>query len=338
MILPFLNQINCNDDNVKGYYFYKIASDVNYYTGLIGKFPINCKTIEIVKPHEELISIKKNNCLSRFKNQFIQFNPILLFCENKAILNIIEECNLYTENSDHMKNIFMSEEKQNNFSCDVWKIFDKKLTDNIKAIVNNISTQLFIADGHHRFQAIKDIYLSNKSLNLSILAMLTDVSQIKLHSAYRVIERVEFKVLDNLIPLLKNEFSVRLLQKKPTALRQNQCLMFCLGSWFSIAFENVLLASQYGDFNAGYYQIEKKILSLINQNQKSTVKIKIIKKEKFSFKNNSQLVLFLPDLTLETVIKRANKNLTLPPHVTYFEPKFPDNIFLHTVLDSKECA
>lgn len=290
-----------------GLYLLNVENGAKSINLLIGS--VNYDEKSIFLPNENTHPDKLYGYHEMFHTHKMQINPILTFCKENLSIDMLTS--LTTSYPPKIQAII----GKANYS--LWQIKNPIELQNIKNILNKINS-LYIADGHHRFSIFKNI-----SKKTNIMISITDSNSICLKSCHRV-------VTGNIDKNWKTT-----IQKFCTISDQIQSdtirLIFCNGEKYSLRIkpeflQNAPMSSLISNFifnkSFGIYDSSRQIFPLPgNIDQKRTDDI-------FSLYQDSQAIVFIPDLDVSEFFRVVDGGNKLPPTSTWFEPKIIDGFLM----------
>ena len=221
----------------------------------------------------------------------------------------------------------------------LWCVEDSKFHKVLKNIFKNIDN-LYIADGHHRMGAmtlIADKYkLQNKKFNNAMIAAFP-TNQSKIYDYNRVIKDLNCLTEKKFIELISNNFTVKSENSSFKPIKKNQFGMYHENKWYSLEFkkniekENIL---ENLDINILNNYCLKPFLNIKDVNNDERIRFiagchGLQALETKVNENKDSVAFSIFPCSIKDVMNVANKNLTMPPKTTWFDPKPLDGLVVY---------
>lgn len=288
------------------FYFCKTSFQKHTCYGLIaqvsGSYP-NKKLFG----HEECFPNKIAEFYTKFQQSNLQLSPVLLFHQDdsdwddflkSSIKNTVPDIVAYSSKCTY----------------EIWKV---DLEKNISLFYTGIN-KLYIADGHHR---ISSLFMSK----MNVLAYIVQSKYLKNYPIIREYNIFCNDLMKSILEDIKGKFDIHSVEfKKIFSEKYNNPIL-------SIGAENFMIANIDGDIN-NLQEFLGTISSMnaINSSDICFTNYQINKENSKKFiklsteERKSRIFLYIPQLNIEKHIE--NRNIMLPPHSSWFEPKIPPGI------------
>ena len=307
-----------------GYYICKIIQ--KEHKPVIGIIkPINYREFDCrIIPHEQVNKDKVNNYIDQFIEKGILNNPILLFYKK------------FPEFQDYLKQIIYDMEPNHtrcidNTIYEVWSINSAQVMIKLQSYFNGIN-ELYVADGHHRIQALLEIYSrSTTNFPYEYISFVVQEDDLKLATFNRFIKGINVST-DILMNKLKRDYSIKQVGQK--TLNFESSIYFYLNqTWYQLKIKKQKCNNKFHCLP--HVNIDKFITSILMSSSEMTGEIlyspgtdRIDEILQFFQENRCQLAIHIPRLSLADLYDITKSCHTLPTHSTYFTPKIPNNLFI----------
>jgi len=318
------------------YYIYKISSDNHSQIGIIGTAKLSAYDNLHIRGHEEIYLERAQERSDQMLNLNAQIGPIyVIYPDNQEINNLIND------------NIAL----QSNFSfqaldeCNhsLWVLDDPKIVNEINNIFNKIN-RIYIADGHHRIEAMLKLsdykkhqnssHTGEELYNYAMVAAFPQ-SQARILDYNRLVKDLYGYSKEDFLKQVKKRFNI---EKKEGLFSPNKPKTFGMyinNSWHSLELkkepEQNLFHINNLDINLLHYYLLEPILGIGDPRYDKRLDfisgfhgIEAIQKKVDEGEVSIGFSLF--PTQIEDVITFADKKLTMPPKSTWFDPKPLDGL------------
>jgi uncharacterized protein (DUF1015 family) len=307
------------------YYICRVRNIEKSFVGLIGIVDCNTVLNNITIKHEMVFKDKINKLANSFKRINLQINPALLVCNDTPITDDFYSSVMNVEP-------FLAVTENNNIH-EFWAINDKTLISYLSRCLNKTLCKLYIADGHHRIEALIE---STKEKNQYFLAMLVTPDNIELKSYHRLITNTTSITKNELFNGISKNFNIE-ISNKTLQLTKCKFQLYIEGQWYSL--KPIINKANEMDHHLDPIIIDKyffkDVLGIDNQAhsegcidfipgtlEKGLIASKVDR-------NEALAALLIPPLSISEFMQAARKNIILPPNSTYFEPKFVNGLIAY---------
>ena len=196
-------------------------------------------------------------------------------------------------------------------------------------------TKFYIADGHHRIHALSKIKRqSATTFSQNYLSFIVQEDELRLGSFNRLIKGID----------INTEFFIRQLRQKYLIEKAPQDALNCVDNiyiyindiWYQLELKKQIYSSKFTQFPSVH--IDKFIISLLASHYPLTSKIlyspgtgRIDDILQFYAKNQCQVAINIPKLSLHDLFRVTKQYCKFPPHSTYFTPKIPNDLFIQKI-------
>ena len=321
------------------YYIYEIKTTSHTQVGFLAIANIQSFISNKVRGHELIYEKKSQERANQMLNIETQIGPIYVsYKDNNELDNFILK--LTMSNPEYQFLAF--DNSQHTLWCVEKNLDIEKLT----SLANKLD-YLYIADGHHRIEAIKKMYEIKSSKNKNhtghegynfFMISAFPKSQSKIYDYNRVVKDLNLLSVDDFLSNIKENFEYVHSSEpvRPTKVREFG--MYHDGKWYLLKFKNENLLENdilsKLDINIIDKFCLKPILGIKDANTDDRIRfiagchgLKALEKK---VNDNPDSVAFsIFPTKMSDVIKIADKNLTMPPKSTWFDPKPLDGLVVY---------
>ncbi|MCI4443523.1 MAG: DUF1015 domain-containing protein [Lentimicrobium sp.] len=331
----FKNEIILVKDRKPGIYIHKIVNKTQSYTGIIVGTSVEDYRNNIIKKHEGIIAFRVRLLKEYMKYSEFNTEPVLMtYPVNKSIENWLYNCTQKLADFE-----FSTTKKETHY---LWKIDDALEIDWIQNIFKK-TENLYIADGHHRTEAIK--LLSDENDNPEntaknyILSYLISENNVKIYEYNRLVKDLNGLSKENFIKELNKNFNVKNWKQKPFQPSQKyQIGMYLDNEFYSLdlktenfTFKNALDCL---DTQILYENVLLPILDIEDVRNDERIeyisgKQSIIEIKQRIDDGEFQVGFLMFPSNINEIKDLADSNLIMPPKSTYIEPKFRNGLVIY---------
>ncbi|MDP8259720.1 MAG: DUF1015 domain-containing protein [Candidatus Gygaella obscura] len=317
---------------------FKIGNVKKERIGFISLLNLNINRKNKVYPHEHTHVVPKKDRLKLLSSVKANLSPIfVLYQDKKHFIQAL--CKQYSLRIKPFMTF-----KFDGLINDIWRITDKRTIKEIQKITN--ASQLFIADGHHRFEVNK-MYLEKmrkkqKAVDLKrfsycmsyfLDATLSGVDILPIH---RVIKNLKKQNSLDLIKRLKQYFIVKEIKNKKSFLaglkKTSKTIGFYNGRYYLLFLNNRTRLDKMIKGASVHY----KDLSVVALNKlviESLLGLKLLDNEHIKYthdlkeavsmvdKKEADVSFLMNPVKIESLLGVAFSNEKMPPKSTFFYPK-----------------
>ncbi len=330
---------------------YKIDGILKKRIGFIGLVRLRDFSDNLIFPHEKTFAGPKKDRSLILKELKANLSPIFsLFNDpQKKITSILKE---YAKNNRRILKV----KDKDAVSHSLWQIQDPKLINKIVSLM--YAKDIFIADGHHRYEAAlghkksmeaKSRYSKDAPYNFVMTYFLgLDEDAVTILPTHRVIKLKEELKKNQILEFLKQSFFVKrkkslktLVGELKTHQRKNHCFGLCLGRggyFILIPKDKANIKRRMKDAHHHLKKLDVNILhSLIIDDiakEKDVIReISYIRDlghiQELMNKDNNFIAFLLNPMKISQFKKVVKDKIRLPHKSTYFYPKPLSGLLLH---------
>jgi uncharacterized protein (DUF1015 family) len=326
-------------DSKNSFYIYKISTKDHEQVGIVGTAKLSAYDNLHIRGHEEIYLERAQKRQKEMDNLNAQVGPIYVINPDNAELNEIIKKEIFSkptysfEALDHCKH-------------EMWIINEESKVLKICDLFNTIN-KIYIADGHHRIEALSKLAEIKKHQNPNhtgkelynyFMVAIFPKSQARVLDYNRLIKDLYGYSPGDFIKQIKKNFSV---QKQDSSYKPKESRSFGMyldKNWYSIKLkknpEKNLFHIINLDINILHEYLLEPILGVGDPRYDQRISfiagfhgLDSIKKKVDS--GEAKLGFSLLATQIEDVIDFADQKLTMPPKSTWFDPKPLDGLIAY---------
>ena len=326
-------------DSKNSFYIYKISTKDHEQVGIVGIAKLSAYDNLHILGHEEIYLERAQKRLKQMDNLNAQVGPIYVINPDNAELTELIKKEIFSkptysfEALDHCKH-------------EMWIINEESKVLKICDLFNTIN-RIYIADGHHRIEALLKIAEFKKHQNPNhtgkepynyFMVAIFPKSQARILDYNRLIKDLYGYSPSNFIKQIKKNFTV---QKQDTSYKPKETKSFGMyldKNWYSIKLkknpEKNLFRIINLDINLLHEYLLEPILGVEDPRYDQRIGfiagfhgLDSIKKKVDS--DEAKVGFSLLATRIEDVIDFADQKLTMPPKSTWFDPKPLDGLIAY---------
>ena len=331
------NEMKENDvikkDKELFYYIYQIEFKGHTQLGFLSLSKISDFVDEKIKAHEKIYETRMRERAEQMLNIKTQIGPIyVVYKKNKKIKDLLSSIISNIPDYD-----FESFDKSIH---KLWCISDKPFIEKLSSIFINEVDNFYIADGHHRMGAMKIIGELNYNKNIlqedfMIAAFPSD--EAKIFDYNRVVKDLNGLSEEKFLQILSENFEIKNEKNAFKPESNKQFGMYHEKKWYSLYFKTELNTDNFIDtldINILNNFVFKKHLNISDVNNDERIRFiagchGLAALEKKVDENTDSVAFSIFPSSISDVITVANKNLTMPPKSTWFDPKPLDGLVVY---------
>ena len=323
-------------DNADSFYIYKISTKNHSQVGIVGTAKLSAYDNLHIRGHEEIFLERAQKRLKQMDNLNAQIGPIyVIHPDNKELDELIK--NEITNKSTYSFNAM------DGCNHDMWIVNDKNKVLKICDLFNTIN-RIYIADGHHRMEALSKLsefrkhknpnHTGKEPYNFFMVAIFPQ-SQARLLDYNRLIKDLYGYSVKDFIKVVKKNF---LIEKQKSSFKPKKPQTFGMyidKQWYSLKLKEKPESNLFHiinlDINLLHYYLLEPILGIGDPRYDNRIDflagfhgLETI--EKKIDKGEAKVGFALYATQMENVISFADKKLNMPPKSTWFDPKPLDGL------------
>ena len=323
-------------DDTNSFYVYKISTKSHSQIGIIGTAKLSAYDNLHIRGHEEIYFERSQKRFDQINNLNAQIGPIYVIHPDNNTLNEL------VEKQTNSKAVY-SFNALDGCRHELWVVSKKDTVHKISEIFNKIN-RIYIADGHHRIEALSKLAEFKKHQNPGhtgeepynyFMVAIFPKSQARILDYNRLVKDLYGYSSKDFIKEVKKKFIVK---KHNSAFKPNKPKsfgMFLDKKWYSIELKNKPEQNLFHiinlDINLLHYYLLEPILGIGDARYDNRIDfiagyhgMESIEKKVNSGEAGVGFSLFATQM--EDVISFADKKLTMPPKSTWFDPKPLDGL------------
>ena len=318
------------------FYIYKISTIDHAQVGIIGRAKLSAYDNLHIRGHEEIFLERSQQRFKQMNNLNTQVGPIyVIYPDNPELTSLIKK--------EIVSKPKYSFDALDNCKHEMWIVNQKNTVAKICDLFNTIN-RIYIADGHHRMEALSKLaefrkhqnpsHTGEESYNYFMVASFPQ-SQVRLLDYNRLIKDLYGYSTKNFIKEIKKKFNIK---KENSSFKPKKSKVFGMyldKQWYSIELKAKPEANLFHiinlDINLLQYYLLEPILGIGDARYDDRIDfiagfhgLKAIEEKVDSKQARIGFSLFATQI--ENVISFADKKLTMPPKSTWFDPKPLDGL------------
>ncbi|OAB29740.1 Uncharacterized conserved protein, DUF1015 family [Flavobacterium fryxellicola] len=331
----FKNEIILVKDKKPAIYIHKIVTKTQSFTGIIVGTSVADYCNNIIKKHEDIIAFRVRLLKDYMKYSEFNTEPVLMtYPDNKTIENWIFNCIQKLADFE-----FSTTKKEIHY---LWKIEDALEINWLQNIFEKTQS-LYIADGHHRTEALKLLSEENdnpqNTAKNHILSYLISENNIKIYEFNRLVKDLNGFTKEAFLQELQKEFIIEdKLQQAFQPSRKHEFGMYLDHSFYSLNLrnENEIFETSLDrlDTQILYKKVLLPILAIEDLRDDERIEYLSGKQSILELQNKIdqeefEIGFILFPSNIEEIKALADADLIMPPKSTYIEPKFRSGLVVY---------
>ena len=323
-------------DNTNSFYIYKISTNEHVQVGIVGTAKLSAYDNLHIRGHEEIFLERAQKRLKQMDNLNTQIGPIYVIHPDNAELNEII-------NKEIISKPIYSFLALDKCKHEMWIIKEESKILKICDLFNKIN-RIYIADGHHRIEALSKFAEYKKHQNPNhtgeepynyFMAAIFPKSQARILDYNRLIKDLYGYTPADFIKQIKKNFTVHKQDSSYKPKEARSFGMYLDKNWYSIKLkknpEKNLFRIINLDINLLHEYLLEPILGVGDPRYDQRIDfiagfhgLDSIKKKVDS--GEAKVGFSLLATRIEDVMDFADQKLTMPPKSTWFDPKPLDGL------------
>ena len=323
-------------DNSDSFYIYKISTNGHAQVGIVGTAKLSAYDNLHIRGHEEIFLERAQKRLKQMDNLNAQIGPIyVIYPDNEELTKLI--------NQEIIVSPTYSFEALDRCKHEMWIVNDDSKILKICDLFNSIN-RIYIADGHHRMEALSKLSEVKKHQNPNhtgkepynyFMVAIFPQSQARLLDYNRLIKDLYGYSSKDLIKEIKKKFSVEKQNSSFKPKKPQTFGMYLDKQWYSLELKEKPEANLFHiinlDINLLHYYLLEPILGIGDARYDNRIDflagfhgLEAIEKKVNLGEVKVGFALYATQM--ENVISFADKKLNMPPKSTWFDPKPLDGL------------
>jgi len=330
------NESVLTKENIKSFYIYKISAKNHSQTGIIGTAKLSAYDNLHIRGHEEIYFERSQKRFNQINNLNAQIGPIYVIHPDNNDLSELIKKQTVSEPTYSFKAL-------DGCKHELWIVSKNDVVIKISEIFNKIN-RIYIADGHHRIEALSKLaefkkhknpnHTGEEAYNYFMVAIFPK-SQARILDYNRLVKDLYGYSAKDFIKEVKKKFLVKKHNSEYKPNKPKTFGMYLEKNWYSLELktkpEENLFHIINLDINLLHYYLLEPILGIGDARYDNRIDfiagyhgLNSIEKKVNSGEAGIGFSLFATQM--EDVISFADKKLTMPPKSTWFDPKPLDGL------------
>ena len=323
-------------DNINSFYIYKISTKNHSQTGIIGAAKLSAYDNLHIRGHEEIYFERSQKRFEQINNLNAQIGPIyVIHPDNSDLSGVVEK-----QITSKPKYCFNALDECKH---ELWVVSNENTVLKISEIFNKIN-RIYIADGHHRIEALSKLaefrkhqnpnHTGKEAYNYFMVAIFPK-SQARILDYNRLVKDLYGYSAKDFLKEVKKNFFVKKHSSAYKPQKSKSFGMYLEKNWYSLELKKKPEANLFHiinlDINLLHYYLLEPILGIGDARYDNRIDfiagyhgLKSIEEKVNSGEVKIGFSLFATQM--EDVISFADKKLTMPPKSTWFDPKPLDGL------------
>ena len=312
----------------EAFYVYRLNKYDKNQFGIVASIEFDRRNKRILK-HEAIYKARSNSILETIEHTKMQIGPVYLSYKDKINMNLIFS-------KYKIQKPLYKYKSAGGTTRSLWKVDNTK---DINLIAKKLSSikQYYIADGHHRFDAIETLDKkinagSRKKKKINLLTAIFDEQSVNILSFHRLAKFNKFNS-KKFIGSLNKKFMISKKSRFQNPVKPGDLMIYLNKSWYSVSLRSD--PKIYSKYETDVDIVEKIIIkNIANKNQNNSL-ISIINLPGLSVhkklmkevdSRRADIGFFICPMPMKKIMSIADRGKTVPKKSTYFDPKPADGL------------
>ena len=333
----FKNQSFFSTETDPSYFVYKIEFESRSFISLIASINIQDYIDNKVLKHEKTLSEKKEKSKKYIQREGIIMKPPLIICDSNVGLSRF--VNQYIKDNATILEVQKTDDQSRHL---VWQISDENEIAALQKIIKVHPDKFYIADGHHRFAGVADLYKSvaDKNPYARMPCAIMNFTDVEIHPFNRLLKCDTNWNEEAFISSLKKYFHLNEQSEAPLYTNKFEITMILKKRLFQLKWKDEILKQEKDEILFDAALLDKHIFSnLLNMTEEdkeaqidfipSYNDLKFYRKK---IKKKDPSIVFLIYPVAESEWKTVSDHFkTLPPKSTFILPRIEDGLFIKSL-------
>ena len=318
------------------FYIYRICKENFKQVGIVGTAKLAAYDNLHIRGHEEIYFERSQKRFEQINNLNAQIGPIYVIHPDDNKLSKLIEKQIFSEPTYSFNSL-------DTCKHELWIVNEQNVVNQISEIFNKIN-RIYIADGHHRIEALSKLaqyrkhqnpnHTGEESYNYFMVAIFPK-SQARILDYNRLVKDLYGYSTKDFIKQIKKKFLVKKKSSKYKPDKPKSFGMYLEKNWYSLELRNKPEQNLFHiinlDINLLHYYLLEPILGIGDARYDNRIDfiagfqgLESIEKKVDSGIASVGFSLFATQM--EDVISFADKKITMPPKSTWFDPKPLDGL------------
>jgi uncharacterized protein (DUF1015 family) len=332
-------------ENTESFYVYRLEMNGHVQTGLVGCCSIDDYFNEVIKKHETTkphieADRKKHICESRVNYEAVFLSYPKVGDIDDVVESIKTEAPLYDFHSD------------DGVRHSLWRVKDIRTIQNITDLFAAHVPTIYIADGHHRTAAgalagrdLRNNAKDNDNRFGYLMSVLFPDDQVQVMDYNRVVKDLNGLNTKEFLQRVRANFEIEQMEGHYRPIVHQNIGMYLGGTWYKLVarhgtYDATDLVDQLG-FTILSKRILEPILNIVDLRRDSRIDfiggIRGLGELENRVDSSEMAVAFaMHPVSMSQIMHIADNHLSMPPKITWFEPKLRSGLFVHSLNGSFE--
>jgi len=323
-------------DSSNSFYIYKITTGNHAQVGIVGTAKLSAYDNLHIRGHEEIFLERAQKRLKQMDNLNAQIGPIyVIYPDNEELTELIKK--------EIASKPIYSFDALDKCKHEMWVVDNEEKVLKICDLFNSIN-RIYIADGHHRMEALSKLSEFKKHKNPNhtgeelynyFMVAIFPQSQARLLDYNRLIKDLYGYSSKDFIKEIKKKFKVEKQDSSYKPKKPQTFGMYLDKQWYSLELKETPEQNLFHiinlDINLLHYYLLEPILGIGDPRYDNRIDflagfhgLKAIENKVNSGEAEVGFALFATQM--KNVISFADKKLNMPPKSTWFDPKPLDGL------------
>jgi len=339
LLNEWINKNILIQDECESYYLYELITQDHSQTGIVGLTAVNDLVNGSIKDHEKTRTDKLNDRIQHIDTCNAHTGPILMFYNDSNHFDIV---------IDTIKNKmkpFIDFVSDDAIQHKIYRINNQSDQIIIKNHFESLD-YLYIADGHHRAAAAKQIAkqrnddITNTELSSNIfLSVVFPNHQMKILDYNRVVKDLNGQSSSEILKQVKMNFTLLIESDKPVKPRvKGQFSMGLNNKWYLLEYKDQdKLSTSIKRLDVSILQdtVLNPILGINDPVSDTRIDfvggVRGLEELEKRLSEDCKIVFALVPTSIDELIEISNLGELMPPKSTWFEPKLRSGLFIHLI-------
>ncbi|MCC9043704.1 DUF1015 domain-containing protein [Myroides sp. M-43] len=320
------------------YYLYQISTKTWSFTGIVAGTSIEDYQSNVIKKHEDTLEFRVRLFKEYLHHSKFNTEPVLMMYPDQQDI----EQWIKTKKDAKPLYDFTTVTKERHT---IWRIDTDTDVKWLTEQFANIS-ELYIADGHHRFASAELLQTENENVESihvhhnSVMTYLIAESNIKIYEFNRIIHDLNNHTKEEFLKLLSKKFTVVNKEQqlwKPA--KKMEFGMYLDGDFYALTLKGVRETDcilQQLDAQILYDEVLNPILGLDDLRNDARIDYvpgneSIVTIKELVDDGEYEVGFMLYPTNVSEIKQVADNDLIMPPKSTYIEPKFMNGLFIYEI-------
>ncbi len=313
-------------DNVPSYYVYRISNSHHQQTGIAVAASIDAYKKNKIKRHELTRTSKEKDRISQISATLAQTGPVMLINRHiPRLSNLLAAITKGTEAS--------LEAKMDGWKHQIWPVSDQSAVENCSNLINGLDS-LYIADGHHRSAAAKQVFESHAGTSSGFLAVIFDEKELKILDYNRVVRDLNNLTTESFLAKLERSFEIENKSSDVRPTKRYSYGLYLNSSWYELTLRPEFVSNDVIeglDVSVIQTHILESVLGI--NNIRTDPRVDFVGGSRGSHGVSKRIDtgemaagIMLPPTSICDLMAIADQKKIMPPKSTWFEPKLADGL------------